>query len=162
MSREPAPPRALGPRGEGWVALQALLLIAATFAAVLGPPWPEAVRVVLLVVGALGLVGGVFLAVAGFRGLGPALTPFPRPTPGQTLREDGIYRSVRHPIYGGVLLLAAGLTAWTSPWALVPTAALALLFDRKRRREEAWLVEAYPGYEDYRRRVARVFWPHVW
>jgi protein-S-isoprenylcysteine O-methyltransferase Ste14 len=161
MGRDALPP-ALGPRGEGWFALQVALLIALVLVAVLGPSWPEATWAPLAFIGAAAVGGGVFLSLAGFRRLGAALTPFPRPMAEQTLREHGIYRRVRHPIYGGVLLLAIGLTALTSPWCAVPTAALALLFDRKRRREEAWLAETYPGYEDYRHRVTRVFWPGVW
>ena len=161
MPRDAVPP-ALGPRGEGWVILQAALLVALMLMAVLGPSWPESAWAPLAFIGAAAMGGGVFLSLAGSQRLGRALTPFPRPAASQTLRDDGIYGQVRHPIYGGVLLLAMGLTALTSPWCAVPTAALALLFDRKRRREETWLVEAYPAYEDYRRRVTRVFWPHVW
>ena len=160
--RDAAPPPALGPRGEGWVALQGILLVAVAIVAVIGPPWPASVRGLSTVIAAAAAACGLVLAAAGSRRLGSALTPFPRPAASQTLRDDGVYRLVRHPIYGGVLLLSIGVTAWRSPWAVVPTALLALLFDRKRRREEAWLVEAYPGYQDYRRRVTHVFWPYVW
>ena len=34
--------------------------------------------------------------------------------------------------------------------------ALLVFFDVKARREEAWLVAAYPAYEDYRRRVRKL------
>jgi protein-S-isoprenylcysteine O-methyltransferase Ste14 len=30
-------------------------------------------------------------------------------------------------------------------------------FDLKARREEAWLLAAYPGYAAYRRRVRKLF-----
>jgi len=161
MQRGAVPP-ALGPRGEGWVALQGVLLVGVVVTAALGPGWPASVRVPVAILGAVSVAVGALLAVAGSRRLGSALTPLPRPREAQGLREDGIYRLVRHPIYGGVLLLAIGLSAWRSPWALVPTLLLAMLFDRKRRREEAWLREAYPGYEEYQRRVTHVFWPRVW
>jgi len=161
MQQDAVPP-ALGPRGEGWVVLQGVLLVAVVATAVFGPGWPASVRVPLAILGMACAVGGAVLAVAGSRRLGPALTPLPRPRDSQALRQDGIYRLVRHPIYGGVLLLAIGLSVWRSPWAMVPTLLLAALFDRKRRREEAWLLEAYPDYEEYRRRVTHVFWPHVW
>ena len=160
--RRDAVPRGLGPRGEGWVVLQGVLLVGVAVAAAFGPGWPASVRVPLAIFGVASGAVGALLVVAGSRRLGSALTPLPRPREAQELREDGIYRLVRHPIYGGVLLLAIGLSAWRSPWALVPTVLLALLFDRKRRREEVWLIEAYPGYEAYRRRVTHVFWPHVW
>jgi protein-S-isoprenylcysteine O-methyltransferase Ste14 len=43
------------------------------------------------------------MVVVGSRHLGPSLTPFPAPLPGASLRQDGLYRVVRHPIYGGGL-----------------------------------------------------------
>jgi protein-S-isoprenylcysteine O-methyltransferase Ste14 len=33
---------------------------------------------------------------------------------------------------------------------------LGLFFDLKSRREEAWLLGAYPAYADYRRRVRKL------
>ena len=35
-------------------------------------------------------------------------------------------------------------------------ALLFLLFDAKARREEAWLVEKFPSYAEYRRRVRKL------
>lgn len=162
--QDPRPSRlpSLGTRGEGWVALQGVLLVAVAFAGVAGPPWPDGDGTWRPA--AAGLLGaaGLVLSLGGMRGLGSALTPFPRPVPDGALIEHGVYRLVRHPIYGGVLLLAAGWALWRSPLALVPTALLALLFEGKRRREEAWLMERYPGYATYRARVRRRFIPFVW
>ncbi len=139
-----------------------MLFVAVGLAALFGAPWPALVRPALRILGVLLFASGILLAAAGSRHLGTALTPYPRPLAHATLRVEGIYRLVRHPIYGGILLAACGVSAWYSPWALLPTILLASLFDRKRRREEIWLVEAYEGYEDYRHRVQHVFWPGVW
>ena len=43
-----------------------------------------------------------------------------------------------------------------SPTALAGTVVLALFFDLKSRREEAWLAAQFDGYEAYRRRTARL------
>jgi protein-S-isoprenylcysteine O-methyltransferase Ste14 len=81
---------------------------------------------------------------------------------GAELREAGLYGLARHPIYGGVLLLGLGWWLASSPLALLPMALLAGLFEAKSRREERWLVEHHPAYEDYRRRVRRRFIPYLW
>ncbi len=41
-------------------------------------------------------------------------------------------------------------------------ARLAVFLDAKSRREELWLVERVPGYEDYRRRTKRRLLPFVY
>jgi protein-S-isoprenylcysteine O-methyltransferase Ste14 len=153
---------ALGPRGEGWVAIQVVLIAGLGLAAVLGPRLPDAVEAPFL--GAALVVGlaGAVLFLGGLLHLGAQLTPFPKPVEGGELRESGLYALVRHPVYGGGILLALAWSLATSWLALVPTLLLALLFEAKSRREEHWLIEHHPGYEDYRRRVRRRFVPYLW
>jgi protein-S-isoprenylcysteine O-methyltransferase Ste14 len=85
----------------------------------------------------------------------------PRPREGGALVETGVYARVRHPIYGGLVLAAFG---WgligASPVGLLLSAALLGFFTLKSTREEAWLVERFPGYPAYRRRTKR-FIPFV-
>ena len=100
--------------------------------------------------------------VGGGAGLGKQLTPFPRPIDDGNLRQDGVYGLVRHPMYGGALLLMLGWALLSSPLALVPLVAAAAFLDAKRRREEAWLNGEFAGYADYRRTVRRQFIPFVW
>lgn len=152
----------LGPRGEGWVAIQVVLIVCLGFAAVLGPEWPDAVEAPFL--GAAFVVGisGAVLFLGGLLHLGAQLTPFPKPVEGGALRESGLYALARHPIYGGGVLLALAWSLATSWLALVPTVLLALLFEAKSRMEEAWLVEHHAGYAEYRRRVRRRFVPYLW
>ena len=68
---------------------------------------------------------------------------------------------MRHPVYGGVLLLALGWSLAEAPLALVPTALLALVFDLKSRREEVWLRERYPEYAAYAERTRSRFIPRL-
>jgi len=128
----------------------------------LGGPWPSSWRPGLEIAAILVMLGGAALLVGGILSLGSAFTPFPRPVSGASLHDRGLYALVRHPIYGGVLLLELGWALWSSPVALVALGCLAALFEGKRRREEAWLVQTYPGYAAYRGRVRRRFVPFLW
>jgi protein-S-isoprenylcysteine O-methyltransferase Ste14 len=155
-------PPALGPRGEGWVALQFVVLGLALAAGVTGGAWPHEAATWLLVAGLALAVAGAALATAGIRHLGSSITPFPMPGEGAELREHGSYRLVRHPIYGGVLLASLGWALATSPLALVPAVILGLVFRGKSAREEMWLSERHEGYAAYRARVTKRFVPFVW
>jgi protein-S-isoprenylcysteine O-methyltransferase Ste14 len=70
---------------------------------------------------------------------------------------SGVYGLVRHPIYTGLILGTLGWSLWN---ANLLGAGLALLlfvfFDLKSRREERWLMEAYPGYAEYKRHVRKL------
>lgn len=153
---------ALGPRGEGWVALQTVLFIAIVGLGYVGVYWPGSAESYLAVIGILSAVAGVILLLLGAFTLGRSFTALPRPKARGGLRQHGVYRFARHPVYGGVLLLALGWSLAEAPLALIPTAVLAGLFELKSRREEAWLVERYPEYEAYRERTPRRFIPFVW
>ncbi len=146
----------LGARGEGWVALQFVTLAAIAGCTFVG------VGQTVVELEAAGLVvcaGGLALLGLGIEALGKSLTPFPRPHAEAELRRRGIYRLVRHPIYGGVLLVAAGWSVAEAPLGLAPTALLAVVFALKSRREEAWLLERYPDYAGYRASTPHRFLP---
>ena len=86
----------------------------------------------------------------------------PRPRRDGRLIDTGIYARLRHPIYAGMIVAAFGWSALTgSLGALVATLLLAVFLDAKARREEAWLLERYDGYADYRRRSKR-FLPGIY
>ncbi len=152
----------LGPRGEGWVAIQFVLMAAIVGGSFLEPSWPAGVRDVLRVAGAVLAVAGCALAVAAVRVLGRSLTPFPRPSARGGLVQAGPYRLVRHPIYGAGLLVFAGYSLFAGVPALVLTAALAAVWALKSRVEERWLASRYPDYAAFRARTPRRFLPFVW
>lgn len=127
-------------------------IVAATWLPPATPSWLKPIGAVIAV------TGTVFAAWAG-RTLGKSLTPFPQPRSRGELVQDGPYRLARHPIYGGALLLFAGLGLATSFAALVPSAALAALWLGKSRNEERRLTERFPGYAGYRARVRGRFLP---
>jgi len=154
----------LGPRGEGWLAIQIVLMAAifiACFAAARGSLPAVRVPIAQLVGIALFVIGLVIVALARIQ-LGSAWTALPRPVGGGQLAQQGIYSIVRNPIYDAVILLGVGGSLATgSVVGLVLCVALAAFLDLKVRREEAWLRERYAGYDDYVQRVKR-FLPGIY
>jgi protein-S-isoprenylcysteine O-methyltransferase Ste14 len=147
----------LGPRGEGWVAVQLVLFALLAIAGGAGPAWGEPWLALGRLVGVVHIGAGLVVAVLGLIGLRENLTPVPRPVAGGRLVAHGIYGVVRHPIYAGIILAAVGWGLVTaSPAALAVAAAIGVFFDLKSRREEAWLMEAYPEYARYRARVRKL------
>jgi len=142
-------------RWRGWALVGAqLVLLAVIVLAPSDPAWklPWLLRVIAwLIAGA-----GVAAIVWGSHSLGSGITPHPAPTPDATLRTDGPYRYVRHPIYSGLLLLAAGVTlALASALKAAAFALLLVVLSIKARFEEGLLAEHFPGYESYARLTPR-------
>jgi protein-S-isoprenylcysteine O-methyltransferase Ste14 len=152
----------LGARGGGWVVLQFVLIAAVLVLGLLAPGWPDAARWWLKGVGALSLFGGALVLVLAGRALGSGFTPFPKPAEGGALVEEGPYAVVRHPVYSGGLLVAAGISVALSPWALLPTAVLAVVWALKASVEERFLVARYPGYAGYCERTRYRLVPFVY
>ena len=154
-------PPPLGRRGEGWVLLQSIVIVAAVVCAIEGPRWPRGIEPGPRIAGiALELVAVVLLVVSRIA-LAGSFTVLPRPREGGTLRNTGIYARARHPIYGALIVGGIGLALHRSPLVFAPTAVLAVVFWLKSLREEAWLVVRYPEYAEYRRATPRRFVPRV-
>jgi protein-S-isoprenylcysteine O-methyltransferase Ste14 len=149
-----------GSRGEWYVVVQVIviLLIAAGPRTWHGwPPWafPDGWPVTFAALALL--VGGACLAAGGVVRLGKAVTPLPYPPENAVLRETGPYRVVRHPMYCGVVLSAFGWALVSRGWltlAYVVAGFVFIVF--KVRREEKWLVERFPDYAAYQRRVRKL------
>jgi protein-S-isoprenylcysteine O-methyltransferase Ste14 len=147
----------LGQRGEGWVALQVILLVAIVGAGFIGSQWNGPIRIVGVIAGVGSIVSGIGLVTAGILQLRSQLTAFPKPVPGGRLIEAGVFSLVRHPMYGGGVMAAVGWgLAMASPTALAGALVLGVFFDLKSRREEAWLDEQFAAYAAYRRRTRRL------
>lgn len=126
-------------------------------AVVAGPVWPGRH-------GSIpgGIIGGVLLvlsaaiALIGWLTLGRNLSPNPKPRPDATLVCHGIYALMRHPLYTSLMLGSLGWALlWQSLPALVAGVLHILVLDAKARVEEHWLLEQFPAYADYARRVRR-------
>ena len=115
------------------------------------PGWLRVLADALLVVG---IAVGVVAAVA----LGRSLTATPVPNDGGSLRTDGLYGHVRHPIYTGVILIVVAIALRSGSLAVVALAAVTIgFFVVKTRWEEQRLAERYPGYEAYAATTPRFF-----
>lgn len=152
------PPR-LGGRGGGWVALQLAALAGTVAAGSLGGGWPQRGAPERELLGAILLGGGILLLSLGAAALGRSLTPYPAPAAGASLRRDGVYGRVRHPIYGGLIGLALGWSLLSAPLALAPAALLVAVLELKSRAEEALLAERFCDYDDYRAATPARFLP---
>jgi protein-S-isoprenylcysteine O-methyltransferase Ste14 len=138
-----------------WVSGQILLIALVVVAAVLGSHWTAGLALAIVGV-ALAVTGGLEMLWGG-RTLGRALTPYPSPR-GSHL-ERGPYRFVRHPMYGGGIVLAVGVALASSPVALAPALALVPFLTVKASYEERLLAQADPGYSEYLGRVRSRFFP---
>lgn len=147
----------LGPRGQGWVALQFGLMGAIAVAGYRGSGNLDGgLSAVALVIGAAMIASGLVVAALGVKQLDRSLSALPKPIDSGELIEHGLYRRVRHPIYAGVILGAAGWSVlMASIAALLLTIVLAVVLDLKSRREEVWLRERYPTYRAYAARTQR-------
>lgn len=161
MTRLPA----LGPRGEGWVAVQVALVTAVGLGGALGGRgWPDAVSVLAVALGLALMALGVAVVVAGAGELGQASwTALPTPRAAARLSKRGLRARARHPMYGGAILVAIGWTLiFPSVVGAIATALLVLFFELKSRREEALLAERFPDYAAYRSRTPRRFLPWLY
>ena len=152
----------LGARGGGWVALQFALLAAIIVLGLVAPGWPDGARWWLKGAAVLLVFGGAWVVAMAGRALGAGFTPFPKPADDGELVEEGLYRVVRHPVYTGGILFAAGIALALSPWALAVTAVLAVVWALKASVEERLLLARYPHYAEYRERTRHRLVPYVY
>ena len=153
----------LGVRGGGWVVAQFALLAAIALSALVGVGWNGSLEVVAIVAGiALMALGGLLVVLGGVQ-LGSSLTPFPAPRAGGELSAGGLYALARHPMYGGGILVALGWSIlFGSVVGVILTLLLAVFFELKARREEAWLLDHYPAYAAYRQETPRKLLPWIY
>lgn len=141
-------------RGGLWLVAQGPLMVAAFGI----PPWLDALASgPQCWIGFALFAAGIALGGWSRQALGTSFTPFPKPVEGGAQVARGPYRFVRHPIYSGIVISAAG---WAIAWHSIAGALLAVtllvFFDMKARREERWLEAAYPGYAQYRVRTRKL------
>lgn len=147
---------AFGKRGEVWAfgELAAVLLL-------LIPPFTLTGLVDILAT--LLITAGVVFMVYGLLSLGRFVSPLPIPRKNHQLVTSGMYKYLRHPQYGGLLMAAFGLAVITrSETRLAIAAVLWFVLHQKVKMEEKSLLERYgQAYTDYMGRVKR-FFPYVY
>lgn len=144
-------------RGEGYVAIQFVLILAIMFVPAIPPTWGEPLAGIGRGVGAALAVIGLLLGGVAFLQLGDNLTVFPKPKEGGTLVQNGAYAIVRHPIYTAVVMGGVGLSLFNRNLpSLILSLGLLGWFDLKSRYEETLLVAKFPDYAAYRTRVKKL------
>jgi protein-S-isoprenylcysteine O-methyltransferase Ste14 len=138
----------LGVRGEGWIGIQTLGIVAVLLGGYLVPTeWTGTLRIGGIVGGATLALGGVVLFAWGAKTLGRLFSVWVAPRSSGHVVTTGPYRLVRHPVCSGQVLFAFGYALVRGS---VPAVALAMVYLAvvllKVTREEAWLRATYPDY----------------
>jgi protein-S-isoprenylcysteine O-methyltransferase Ste14 len=113
--------------------------------AITSSPWLQGIGLALFVLGlALAIWARVFLG----RNWGMPMTQKADPE----LVTTGPYRTIRHPIYTGILLAMVGTAVAVSLYWLIAVALLGAYFIYSAVVEERYMAERFPGsYPDYKR-----------
>ena len=101
---------------------------------------------------------GILVMLPALAALRGTIQIAPEPKAGKQLVERGVYRYLRHPIYTGIILCAAGFfLRQPTLWVAVASAVVIVFLAVKVRFEEKLLQATYPGYAEYRRRAWGLF-----
>jgi protein-S-isoprenylcysteine O-methyltransferase Ste14 len=142
----------LGKRGESWFVLQAILMILVVFPL-------KGIQDITTTVGFCSFLAGLAVVASGGISLGDNLTPLPKPREGShSLVTDGMFKYMRHPMYGGLIIASAGLGIATNSAARILLAGLLfLVLDKKATFEESFLAEKYGAeYSEYQSKVKKL------
>jgi protein-S-isoprenylcysteine O-methyltransferase Ste14 len=83
---------------------------------------------------------------------------FPTRKTDSELITFGMYKFSRHPIYTGLILFTFGYAIFkASPFKVLIALILLLLFYFKTNYEEQKLLQKFPNYKDYKKKVNRFF-----
>ncbi|MCE5317702.1 MAG: isoprenylcysteine carboxylmethyltransferase family protein [Parachlamydia sp.] len=112
--------------------------------------------------GLAGMILGAIMLVNGFFELGSSFSGGVTPIEAGKLVTSGYYAVVRHPMYGGVILILFGWSIFWGTWLGLLLSFLAIfLFHVKASKEEKLLAEKYPEYEAYKARVTKKLIPYI-
>jgi protein-S-isoprenylcysteine O-methyltransferase Ste14 len=141
----------------GWILVMVqLALLAIVVLAPEGDAWPMPgyLRLLATVLVWVGLAA----IVLGSLSLGRSIRAHPEPALHAELRTAGLYKVVRHPIYSGVIVFAAGAALSSGNLvAAIAFGALVIVLSFKARFEEALLEARFPDYRSYADRTPRFF-----
>lgn len=99
----------------------------------------------------------IFVLLISAVNLGRSLTANPVPLESSSLKTNGLYAVVRHPIYSALLILASTAVVQSRSFVhIIAGLMLFALLEYKARFEEKLLMERYPEYAAYAARVGRL------
>jgi protein-S-isoprenylcysteine O-methyltransferase Ste14 len=158
----------------GWGALETVLLALAWLAFFVPLVWVAGapvfafadylLRPVPLLAGVVCLAVGLWLFARSHADLGTNWSITLEVRESHQLVTQGIYRSLRHPMYSALLLYSLGQALVVPNWIVGPSygVAMVLLFAFRLGPEESMMVEEFgEDYEAYRGRTKRLV-PGVW
>ena len=117
-----------------------------------------------LLAGIVCLVAGLWLFARSHADLGTNWSITLEVREGHRLVTEGIYRTVRHPMYSALLLYSLGQVLVVPNWIAGPSYGLAMaaLFAFRFKPEERMMLEQFgPEYATYMERTKRLV-PGVW
>ncbi len=102
---------------------------------------------------------GVGVRLLALNTLGECFSAYVTLQPNHRLVQNGIYASIRHPLYLSLLLMPTGVALVFASFLALPILALAAIFVLDRIRKEENLLAAHfaSRFEDYRRRSWKLF-----
>ena len=135
------------------------ILVIAQFALLIGIVMmaiDEPVELWAYIGGVLFIAPGILILFFALRDLGASLTANPVPKDKGKLVTTGLYKTIRHPIYTGLLLASFGSVVQSMALVkLVFWLMLVALITYKAIWEESLLEKKYPGYAKYKLQTGR-------
>jgi protein-S-isoprenylcysteine O-methyltransferase Ste14 len=117
-------------------------------------PWLEGVGTAIFV---LGLALAVWARLYLGRNWGMPMSRKADPE----LVTTGPYRTIRHPIYSGIILAAIGTTIAVSLYWLAAVVFMGAYFSYSAVMEERYMAEQFPGTYPQYKRSTKMLIPHV-
>ena len=145
-------------KGEWYLFSQIILILLH-----LMPPYPKinniasSINTLFMIIGLAFSILGIFIVINAFIDLGQNLTPLPHPINESTLIINNSYKSVRHPIYKGLLFISVGICIFSlSLIHLSLLIFLTYILKIKALKEERILKIKFPEYKEYIKRVPAI------
>tara|TARA_Y100001968_G_scaffold231025_1_gene213844 strand:- start:174 stop:731 length:558 start_codon:yes stop_codon:yes gene_type:complete len=145
-------------KGEWYLFSQIILILLHTI-----PPYPKienigfSINIFFIIIGLAVSFKGLRIVIKAFIDLGDNLTPLPFPMNESNLIRNNSYKSNRHPLYKGILLISLGICIFSlSLVHLFLFISLAYILKIKALKEEEMLKIKFPEYEKYIQEVPAI------